>query len=363
MENRLTLSSLSNLLAETTGRSRKSCDDFLREFFKLAGDILASGENLRIKGFGSFKISEVESRASINVSTGKPNEIAAHRKVVFTPAKELAAIINEPFEIFGTVEVDEDFPLEDLEEDLPELEEIPGQEPELSVEENSVATNENAIEKSIIEAGSDEEEIDDDITYEAYNNFMNTNNNNQPAPLQPEPEKIYVQTPGLFGKGYLLGFLSALVICLFVFILGCFLNWWPTNMSRPGSVPPPPAPVTVVEETPEPLTQEIPEVIEEQESNVAPAEKEPLKVEPNKVYDKVTTTRYLTTIARDHYGDFNFWPYIYLENQSFLGHPDRVTPGTRVVVPPLSKYGINPANRQDLEKAKMKAQEIYSRFR
>ena len=79
------------------------------------------------------------------------------------------------------------------------------------------------------------------------------------------------------------------------------------------------------------------------------------------VYDVVTTTRYLTTIASEHYGNFNLWPYIYEENKAILGHPDRIKPGTRIVVPPLSKYGVNPKNKSDIDKAKKMGKEIYSR--
>ena len=81
------------------------------------------------------------------------------------------------------------------------------------------------------------------------------------------------------------------------------------------------------------------------------------------VYDVVTTTRYLTTIASEHYGNFNLWPYIYEENKAILGHPDRIKPGTRIVVPPLSKYGVNPKNKSDIDKAKKMGKEIYSRYR
>lgn len=80
------------------------------------------------------------------------------------------------------------------------------------------------------------------------------------------------------------------------------------------------------------------------------------------VYDTISTTRYLTTMAKAHYGNYNLWPYIYQENQSFLGHPDRIRPGTPVVIPKLSKYGVDPNNAADVEKAKKLGVEIYARY-
>lgn len=80
------------------------------------------------------------------------------------------------------------------------------------------------------------------------------------------------------------------------------------------------------------------------------------------VYDTISTTRFLTTMAKLHYGNYNLWPYIYEENKAILGHPDRIRPGTPVVIPKLSKFGIDPTNESDIEKAKRMGVEIYSRY-
>lgn len=68
-------------------------------------------------------------------------------------------------------------------------------------------------------------------------------------------------------------------------------------------------------------------------------------------------------MAKEHYGNFNLWPYIYEENKAILGHPDRIRPGTQVVIPSLSKYGINPSDPSNIKKAKQKGIEIYSRYK
>lgn len=81
-----------------------------------------------------------------------------------------------------------------------------------------------------------------------------------------------------------------------------------------------------------------------------------------KAMDKITTTRYLTTMAKEHYGNYNLWPYIYIENEGKLGHPDRIKPGTTVVIPNIEKYGINPSNPKDIEKARKLGVEIYRKF-
>ena len=41
-------------------------------------------------------------------------------------------------------------------------------------------------------------------------------------------------------------------------------------------------------------------------------------------------------MARRHYGAQVYWVYIYEANADHLGHPDRIAPGTRLLIPPRS---------------------------
>lgn len=378
MENKIVLASLAALLAKSTGKSKKLCEDFLREFFRLTAETLENGETLKIKGFGTFKITDVEGRNSVNVNTGEPHEIAPHKKVVFTPAKEIASAINAPFEDFESVEMEDDMP-EDLFLEEESKEESLWEEDTL----NEKISDEDTVSNRRLEVGSDEEGEDDDITYTAYheieeqkqesisqsenydleieasastetteNLVTNLSETDKEIPEEKGDElHLYVneneeQVKSRFGIGFLTGALSTFAVCAVIFMLGCFLDWWPVNF---GS-----AKEEALAEQIEQKADTVPEIEPAQEETVQ--DKEP-------VYDTVSTTRYLTTIAREHYGNYNFWPYIYLENQSILGHPDRITPGTKVVVPELSKYGVDPKNKEDVAQAKKKAVEIYERFK
>ena len=368
MENKLSLGVLSTMLAKRSGKSKKVCDDFLREFFKAVSETLEQGESIRIKGFGSFKIGEVESRVGVSVATGEKHEIPAYKKVIFTPSKELAGAINKPFEEFESVEMDDDVPdeiiygVEDPEEESMENQEIVDPDDTDENDGEIVEGSEDKVSVPRLEEGSDEEAEDDEITLEAYE--LPETQETEPetdisqemtTPTQTitqEPERVPLpvydyeepKEKSRFGIGFLVGALSTFAVCAVVFIIGCFLDWWPENLGR--LVPP----VAQTTEATNPLQDEgVDEMIQEEV-------KEP-------VYDTVSTTRFLTTIAREHYGDFNFWPYIYLENQEILGHPDRITPGTKVIVPELSKYGVDPANKEDVKKAKEAGMEIYARFK
>ncbi len=69
-----------------------------------------------------------------------------------------------------------------------------------------------------------------------------------------------------------------------------------------------------------------------------PAKEDPApakKAEP--VYDTVTSTRYLSILARDHYGVKNYWIFIYEANPQ-LGNPNQIRPGTKVLIPPKESF-------------------------
>lgn len=79
-------------------------------------------------------------------------------------------------------------------------------------------------------------------------------------------------------------------------------------------------------------------------------------------YDTIGKSRFLRTMAKDFYGNPEFWPYIYEENSNKLGDPDRIRPGSVIKIPSLVKYGVNTKNPADVEKAKKLGKEIYARY-
>lgn len=58
---------------------------------------------------------------------------------------------------------------------------------------------------------------------------------------------------------------------------------------------------------------------------------------PKPVYDTVTSTQFLTSLARKHYGVKSYWVFIYEANPS-LGNPNRIQPGTRVLIPDRASF-------------------------
>lgn len=79
---------------------------------------------------------------------------------------------------------------------------------------------------------------------------------------------------------------------------------------------------------------------------------------PETVTDTVGGRRYLSVIARQHYGKDIFWVYIYEENKDRISNPNNVPEGLVVVIPPAEKYNIDPASKESVHAAERKANEI-----
>lgn len=105
---KITLQTLSEIMANNTGRSKTSTEMFVRAFFATLKDALAKDNIVKIKGLGTFKMVVVNARESVNVNTGKRVSIAEYNKITFTPDKNLKDKVNRPFSQFETVVIDDE---------------------------------------------------------------------------------------------------------------------------------------------------------------------------------------------------------------------------------------------------------------
>ncbi len=400
MNEKITFPRLASLIADRSGRSKRFSEDFLREFFSLISERLEDGESVKVKGLGTFRLSRVEPRRSVDVTTGQPMEISGHTKVVFVSAKELADTVNSPFEAFTAIEIsdnadisqlfaNDDIALKDEEEETvveastaqeiagPAVEEIIGAQ---DAEEQPVDPTPAIIEETSL---SEDKEMETAIDNEP----QSTLTTEEPEPILPEEEEpaeemveeeeYFEEAPTRkrgWGKYLLISF-GAAIVALFAiigvwyvfandsfnrifqkplsYIYAAKTDTAKENEETSANVAPAVLPSATDEET-DSLKNANSAVEEEPEVPTAPSDAV--------VYDTIGTTRYLTTMAKSHYGNYNLWPYIYEENKDFLGHPDRIRPGTPVVIPKLSKYGVDPKNKDDIEKAKKMGIEIYARY-
>lgn len=84
---------------------------FIQQMVEVINDGLIRDRQVKIKGFGTFKVQTMKERSSINVNTGERVTIGEHDKITFTPDNTMKDLINKPFSQFETVMVSDDSPL------------------------------------------------------------------------------------------------------------------------------------------------------------------------------------------------------------------------------------------------------------
>jgi len=77
------------------GITKKDCALVVDGFLNAVKLALANGENIEIRGFGTFKIRHRKTRMARNPRTGSPVEVSARPVPVFKPSKELRAMVAD----------------------------------------------------------------------------------------------------------------------------------------------------------------------------------------------------------------------------------------------------------------------------
>lgn len=101
------MKSLVDVFASKAKITKKEANAFVKDFQNIFIDALSKDKVLKITGLGSFKVTLVNERSSIDVNTGKPIKINSHYKIVFTPDSELKNIVNSPFAHLDTIIIED----------------------------------------------------------------------------------------------------------------------------------------------------------------------------------------------------------------------------------------------------------------
>ncbi len=112
MNNKVTLQDLAEQLSAISGQSKKLSEGFLRALTEIVEEALAKDGIAKVKGIGTFKIVAIEERKSVSVTDGSAVIIPAHKKITFTPEKELKEAVNKPFEDLETYILPSDGPVD-----------------------------------------------------------------------------------------------------------------------------------------------------------------------------------------------------------------------------------------------------------
>lgn len=408
MNNRLSIQDLALILSEQTGKSTEEALRFLQEFIAVVSEGVYNDKLVKVKGLGTFKIIRVEERASVSVNSGERFVIPSHYKFTFTPDKELKELVNKPFSLFDTVELNEEVDFSDVDvsaetsgaeeaADDSSEEILPDGIPEQAIEAPQTPEPEVKPEPAVEEEAALQEEAKAELEPEAETETM-------PEPeveAEPEPKAEAETTPQEEVKAEpkqaepvssVSGYkeyrrkrrrsasrkLLFPIACLFVVIvLGIVYivclsgrttvnkNWEPpmaevgnptpeagmnpVSADSTGVTPPDSASLaadSVVAEPP---------VVEENQPEETP-KSDILALVTIKAGDR------LASFAKQYYGHKFFWVYIYQYNQDIISDPNNIPIGTELRIPDPGLYGIDATDRSSIDKAAALQSQILGKF-
>ena len=101
------LTDIAASMANKLGISKAEADKFVASMVDVMNDALHYEKPLKVKGLGTFKVTSVNARESVNVNTGERILIDGREKISFTPDASMRDLVNRPFAQFETVVVKE----------------------------------------------------------------------------------------------------------------------------------------------------------------------------------------------------------------------------------------------------------------
>lgn len=406
MNNRLSIQDLALILSEQTGKSTEEALRFLQEFIAVVSEGVYNDKLVKVKGLGTFKIIRVEERASVSVNSGERFVIPSHYKFTFTPDKELKELVNKPFSLFDTVELNEEVDFSDVDvsaetsgaeeaADDSSEEILPDGIPEQAIEAPQTPEPEVKPEPAVEEEAVPQEEAKAESEAE-------TETTPEPeVEAEPEPKVEAETTPQEEAKAEpkleepvssVSGYkeyrrkrrrsasrkLLFPIACLFVVIvLGIVYivclsgrttvnkNWEPpmAEVGNPtpeagmnpvpadstGVTPPDSASLATDSVVAEPL------VVEENQPEETP-KSDILALVTIKAGDR------LASFAKQYYGHKFFWVYIYQYNQDIISDPNNIPIGTELRIPDPGLYGIDATDRSSIDKAAALQSQILGKF-
>lgn len=121
---------VAQVLVEHKGLEKGIAKEFVKTMFDIILERLTTDQLVKVRGLGTFKVVGVDSRESVNVTTGERFVIEGHSKITFTPDSTMKELINKPFSQFETVMLNDGVNFADN-----KVEEKAGEEPAPVVEE------------------------------------------------------------------------------------------------------------------------------------------------------------------------------------------------------------------------------------
>ena len=122
MMSKSSISLLAKAVSNKCGLNQAEAERFIAKMFEVAQAGLDEDKLVKMKWLGTFKVTAVKERESVDVNTGERILIEGRDKISFTPDNIIKEIINKPFEQFETVVVNEGVDFSDIDEKFAKME-------------------------------------------------------------------------------------------------------------------------------------------------------------------------------------------------------------------------------------------------
>jgi nucleoid DNA-binding protein len=402
MNSKLNIQDIVDLLVANNEISIEEAEMFVAQFFSLIEKGLSTDGLVKVKDFGSFKLTHIQARESVDVNTQEKIVIPAHRRVSFLPAPLLKDLVNKPFAHFETTPLNDGIFMDGISQETTsdnEIEDLDGDNNEdktypedFLIEETPVkpVSDETTIEEQILEEDNSEMQndelsapivgslpTDENITKETTTTETTPNETAQVENLsavdetempnseevEPKeeieliPQESIVDTPikppyrKPKTKGKLRRYILRWDIAIALFIITAiglgykyyFANHNPCEKGIEES------------EIPKPIKQVVSTPVEtpliESAVVVDSIETKKAEVQPLKMV-KMSPGRTLRLIALEKFGDREFWVYIYMKNKDKIQNPDVIPIGLELALPNMDEYPMDATNSDHVAKAK-----------
>ncbi|MGC6413077.1 MAG: HU family DNA-binding protein [Bacteroidia bacterium] len=91
----MTKSEIVNEIAVRTGLEKAAIADTIDNFFVVVKNSMINGNNIYLRGFGTFELKERKTKVARNIKRNTSLVVPAHHVARFKPAKEFAQQVKE----------------------------------------------------------------------------------------------------------------------------------------------------------------------------------------------------------------------------------------------------------------------------
>ena len=184
-------------LSEKYGLSLSDASDFIGAMFDVVNEELDDTDrSVKIKGFGTFKVSAVSARASVDVNTGERIIIDGRNKISFTPEVLLRDRVNRPFVQFETVVLNDGVDFSEIDDEMDELSDSVIETESQGVQLSSTAPTDQPTDQSADQPTPSEQPQGVQLSPTAPTDQLTDQSANQPTPTeQPQGVQLSPTAP------------------------------------------------------------------------------------------------------------------------------------------------------------------------